>query len=144
MVFCVKHRFSTSMDEEEELWNLERIMKLQEKYRLITQRVLNPHANPYTGSMEILYSFCWSKFTKEELSFSKIQRSQNTCAFPFKKSKRFTMLKSLREEEEILSRENKGNNELHPLEWTPHPPYIAIFRVRVTKLGFHTKISRNY
>jgi hypothetical protein len=133
------------MDEVEELWNVERKMKLQEKYRLITQRVLNPHANPYTGSMAILYSFRWSKFTKEELSFSKIQRSQKTCAFPFKKSKRFTMLKSLREEEERLSKEEKGNNELHPFWKEPSPSlYNKNLGLGFPKLGFWTKISKSH
>ena len=70
------------MDEVEELWKfeeimkIERIMKLQEKYRLITQRVLNLNANPYTGSRKILYSFHWSKFTKRSSSSHKIQRLQ--------------------------------------------------------------------
>jgi len=85
------------MDEVEELWKfeeimkIERIMKLQEKYRLITQRVLNPNANPYTGSRKILYSFRWSKFTKRSSSSHKIQRSQETWTSPFKKVERFTM-----------------------------------------------------
>ena len=76
------------------IMKIERIMKLQEKYRLITRRVLNSNANPYTGSSKILYSFHWSKFTKRSSYSHKIQRSQETWTFPFKKVERFTMLLS--------------------------------------------------
>jgi hypothetical protein len=48
-----------------------------------------------------------------------------------------------------LSKKEKGNNELHPLEGTPHPPFITKFRfrvskirVRVSKIRFPYKISK--
>ena len=50
--FHIKIKSSTSMNEVKKYEKMEE-MKLQEKYRLITQRVLNPNANPYTGSMII-------------------------------------------------------------------------------------------
>ena len=75
--FQIKNRSSTSMDEVKNYEKYGRILKLQEKYWLITQRVMNLNANPYTGSMIILLSFSWPKIQNEELSFSRKLRGNN-------------------------------------------------------------------
>jgi len=51
--FLLRIRLSTPKDEKERIMKSERIMKLQEKYRPITQRVLNPNANSFVGSRKI-------------------------------------------------------------------------------------------
>ena len=132
-------------------------MEFRKNYE-VTRKVPTDNSKSVESACKSIYWFNGNliflslvQIYKEEFSFSKIQRSQKTCAFPFKKSKRFTMLKSLWEEEERLSKKEKGNNELHTLKWTPHPPYITKFRFRVSKirvrfskLRFPSKIFKNY
>ena len=48
-------------------------LKLQEKYRLITQRVLNPNANSFVGSRKICIPSVGPRFTKWSSSSHKIQ-----------------------------------------------------------------------
>ena len=48
--FLLRNKFSTPKDEKRKNYENERNKKLQEKYRPITQRVLNPSENPYIGS----------------------------------------------------------------------------------------------
>ena len=51
--FLLRNKFSTPKDEKRKNYENERNMKLQEKYRPITQRVLNPNANSFVGSRKI-------------------------------------------------------------------------------------------
>ena len=51
--FLFRNKFSTPKDEKRKNYENERNMKLQEKYRPITQRVLNPNANSFVGSRKI-------------------------------------------------------------------------------------------
>lgn len=102
------------MDEVEELWNVERKMKLQEKYRLITQRVLNPHANPYTGSMAILYSLVGPNLQKRSYPSQRFKGHKRLVPFRSRNLKIFTMLNPYERRRRDFPKKEKGNNELHP------------------------------
>ena len=118
------------MDEVEELWKfgkimkIERIMKLQEKYRLITQRVLNPNANSFVGSRKISIPSVGPKLQNGVLLLIKLKvtkRNVTSLSKMWKKRKCYEPHK----EGSSPSREiRKGITNFHLCKGPPHPPFI--------------------
>ena len=89
--FQIKNKSSTSMDEVKNYEKNGRIMKLQEKYWLITRRVLNPNANPCVGSKIIFIILQLVQNAKEELFSSEKFKGTMSLDLSFQKNWKVTM-----------------------------------------------------
>ena len=96
-------------------------MKLQEKYRPITQRVLNPNANSFVGSRKISIPSVGPRLQNGVLLLIKFKVTKK-IGLPFRRcGKMGNGLQASQGGELSFSRKKKGNNKLPLHVMNPSP-----------------------